>query len=201
MSPLHQQQFWTAYFASFAMWRVWRAYTSILQSHPIRTTTATASCITVAGDAIAQKIEASQEHCIASWDTARTAQMFAWGGVWMGAPQLAWFRWLHSLPFGLVPKLAIQLAVMPPATVTLFFGYTEAGKSIQGKAPWETWRSRYSLRMHKEAPTTVAYATMFWAPVQAFNFWRVPLQFRPLYLNCMMVVWTTYLSIVGFKRL
>ena len=39
------------------MWRVWRAYTSILQSHPIRTTTATAR-ITVAGDAIAQKIEA-----------------------------------------------------------------------------------------------------------------------------------------------
>ena len=119
----------------------------------------------------------------------------------MGAPQLVWYRWLHSLPVGLVPKLAIQLAVMPPSTVTLFFGYTEAGKSVRGEAPWGTWQSRYFRRMEKEALSTVGYATFFWAPVQAFNFSRVPLQFRPLFLNCMMVVWTTYLSIVGFKRL
>ena len=119
----------------------------------------------------------------------------------MGAPQLLWYRWLHALPISLVPKLAIHLAIIPPCTTTLFFGYTEMGKSLCGRASWETWRDRYLLRMRKELAPTVCYATMFWTPVQAFNFLRIPLQFRPLYLNCMMVLWTTYLSIAGYKRL
>jgi len=176
----------------------WRAYQSALQSHPLRVNALSAGCIGAAGDSIAQNLE--REHSGAPRDLRRTAEMFVFCSTWLGAPQALWFRFLHRVfPDGTAHKLAktltVHLGLMAPATNTLFFGYREL---LRG--PQESFPERYYERMRREFPATTAYSLCFWTPAQTVNFAYVPLHLRPLYLNSMMVVWTTYLSIAGHRR-
>jgi len=181
---------------------MWQAYLRLLQSHPLRTNSVSAGCIGAVGDSIAQHIEASHKHDDAkSFDPMRIAQMSAFCFTWLGAPQSIWFgglarRFPEGTPLKLQKTLFVHLGLMAPTTNTLFFGYREAMRD----APAETWASRFSLRMRREFPSTTAYSLLFWTPAQVVNFMLVPLHLRPLYLNSMMVVWTTYLSIAGHRR-
>lgn len=183
---------------------LWQAYSRLLQTHPMRTNSLSAGCIGAVGDSIAQRIEASHGHKRGGgdkFDLQRTAQMSAFCCTWLGAPQYVWFRFLaRCFPDGTTRKLPktllVHLGLMAPTTNTLFFAYREAMRD----APHETWAARFSLRMRREFPPTTAYSLLFWTPAQTVNFMLVPLHLRPLYLNSMMVVWTTYLSIAGHRR-
>ena len=179
------------------------SYTGLLQTYPFRMNALSAGCIGALGDVIAQRIEAAREGTALSLDRldkARTTQMFGFCCTWLGAPQVLWFRYLARIfPDGIAMKLPktllVHLGLMAPTTNTLFFAYRE---KLRG--PDETFFSRYATRMRREFPSTTAYSLSFWTPVQAVNFTYVPLHLRPLYLNGMMVVWTTYLSIAGHRR-
>lgn len=177
------------------------AYLRLLQSHPLRTNSASAGCIGAIGDSIAQRIEARGHEGADKFDMVRTAQMFAFCFTWMGAPQSIWFGGLARLfpegtQYKLGKTLTVHLGLMAPTTNTLFFAYREAMRD----EPINTWASRFSLRMRREFPTVTARSLLFWTPAQTVNFMLVPLHLRPLYLNSMMVVWTTYLSIAGHRR-
>ena len=167
---------------------------ALLESHPFRTTSISAAVITTAGDSIAQRLDGTLE-VNGGWDANRGGQMFGWGLSWMGTPQVLWFRWLQAHgPANLAARLALHLTTWAQLTNVSFYAYKEA---LNG--PIETWLSRYERRVRTELPSTLCYSLMFWTPAQAVNFTRVPLTLRPLYLNCMMVVLTAYLSISGFR--
>lgn len=177
------------------------AYLRLLQSHPLRTNSASAGCIGAIGDSIAQRIEARGHDGADKFDMMRTAQMFAFCSTWLGAPQSIWFGFLARLmpegtQYKLGKTLTLHLGLMAPTTNTLFFAYREAMRD----EPIDTWASRLSLRMRREFPTVTARSLLFWTPAQTVNFMLVPLHLRPLYLNSMMVIWTTYLSIAGHRR-
>ena len=179
---------------------LWRGYSAALRDAPLRTNSLSAGCIGSIGDAFAQRIEASRDAVAWAWDPMRTTQMFAFCSAWLGAPQFVWFRFLARLfpdgtPSKLAKTLTIHLGLMAPMTNTLFYAYREL---LRG--PNETFVSRYATRMRREFPATTAYSLCFWTPAQTFNFSYVPLHYRPLYLNSMMVVWTTYLSLSGHRR-
>ena len=180
---------------------VMQTYLRLLQSHPLRTNSASAGCIGAIGDSIAQRIEARGHDGADKFDMMRTAQMFAFCSTWLGAPQSIWFGFLARLmpegtQYKLGKTLTVHLGLMAPTTNTLFFAYREAMRD----EPIDTWASRLSLRMRLEFPTVTARSLLFWTPAQTVNFMLVPLHLRPLYLNSMMVIWTTYLSIAGHRR-
>ena len=179
------------------------SYTALLQAYPFRMNALSAGCIGALGDVIAQRIEGTREGkepSLAHLNIARSTQMFGFCCTWLGVPQVLWFRYLARVfPDGSamrLPKtLLVHLTLMAPTTNTLFYAYRE---KLRG--PDETFLSRYATRMRREFPATTAYSLSFWGPVQAINFTYIPLHLRPLYLNGMMVVWTTYLSISGHRR-
>ena len=190
------------------MWMV-RTYTACLHSHPLRTTALSASLISSTGDVLAQKIECGSLS-LATFDRQRTAMVGLWGLTWMGAPTTLWLRNLQArLPAmaingdgtttlhlgNLVRALAIHLGVFAPVTNAAFYGYKElfAGG-------WQSWAERYATRMQNEFITTTCFSWLFWTPAQALNFTLVPLHFRPIYLNSLMVLWTGYLSFSGHRR-
>lgn len=173
-----------------------------LQSHPLRTNSLAAGFIGASGDGIAQQIECRYGDATSNWDVVRTGQMFAFCCAWLGVPQVMWFRTLarrfpEGTPSRLRKKLAVHLGLMAPTTNALFFAYREALRESHDDT---SWAARYARRMQHEFPPTIAYSLCFWTPAQAINFTFVPLPLRPLYLNGMMVVWTTYLSIAGHRR-
>ena len=181
--------------------RFGRAYLSSLQTHPLRTNSIAAGVIGAVGDGIAQNIERRRQCTDASsWSPMRTCEMAVFCGSWLGAPQSLWFRFLsRKIPEGSPHKLAKTLGVhmgfMAPATNSLFFAYSE-----MRRGPNDTWSARFAERMRQEFPSTTAYSMCFWVPTHMLTFTLVPLHLRPLYLNTMMVVWTTYLSIAGHRR-
>jgi len=201
-SPAHLQ--WSCRVASLCSppSTMWRAYSGLLQTHPLRTNSISAGCIGAVGDAMAQNIERGRaDAASSSWNPARTAQMFGFCSAWLGAPMSLWFRFLarkfpDGTPYKITKTLTVHMGLAAPTTNLLFFGYREA---LHG--PRETWAERFAMRMRREFPSTTAYSNLFWIPAQTINFNFVPLHLRPLYLNSAMVVWTTYLSIAGHRRL
>ena len=178
-----------------------RAYVQRLQTHPLSTNAASASIITIIGDALAQYLEQREQQRPASavaWDPERTARMFCWGATWMGAPMSVYYRWLVAR-FGerVAPKLLVNQLGMAPLTNALFFSYQEALKPETALA---TWAERYTTRMANEFPAVTGYSMLCWIPAQYVNFSYVPLHLRPLYLNTGMVLWTAYLSIAGHRK-
>ena len=191
---------------------MWHAYSRALQSHPIRTNVASAGCISIAGDVLAQRIENGSSSSAPAWDARRGASLAVWGFEWMGAPATLWFRWLStrfptmiarpdgtSLHAGNLGRvLLVHLTLFAPFTNAMFYGYKEA-VSAQPTCG-ASWSIRFERRLRNEFVATTCYSWLFWTPAQAVNFTIVPLHFRPLYLNSLMVLWTAYLSFSGHRR-
>ena len=180
-----------------------------LRERPFAANAALSGTILVLGDMAAQAIERRSEAAPkaegAAFDKKRLASMALWGSA-MAAPTVMWFRWLDRVfppavksPRAILTKVLFNQVTMAPAMNALFFGYvlavdrTPAPVSQIARETLPAWKAK----VQKDLVPVTARSLMWWAPVHIINFTFVPPHARAVYTSCGLVVWTTYLSIVG----
>lgn len=191
--------------------RFWHYYCWALEAHPLVAKMATGVVGTVLGDALAQyssaKAAASSQQdsqggseglpqassSIPQYDAARCARQVAYS-LLVGTPLChLWFNFLDGsvLPdaptsaAAVLAKVALDQALMAPFGTALFF---TGMKVLEGtpETVLPTLRSRL-------LPTLMA-SYMIWPLAHIINFSLVPSSQRVLYVNCIAVLWTAYMS-------
>lgn len=182
------------------------AYTTTLQKWPLATNIVTASMITVCSDSISQAIERFNNRgkavCVHhSWK--RSLNMAVYGSAVSGAFIFNWFKFLDKLvPVPLTfPRVCYKIFVnqffMAPFLSSLFFAwviFTRETSSFQEK--------QRSLRkkLKSDLLPTIQKACVYWSILHLFNFSIVPKEFQVVYTSFGFLIWTTYLSIVGYRK-
>jgi hypothetical protein len=183
-----------------------KLYCKSLSSAPILTNCLTASVLSVASDSIAQSVERSRRSSIApqKHDISRSFWMFAWGFTISGLLIHYWFVFLNSLfPVsgltlnGAMKKVAVNQLVMSPLLNSLFFTFTTYTRKDVGA----TRRSTYlRQKFAQDLLPTIRRSCAYWGTIQFVNFLFVPPQFTILYTNIGFLMWTIYISLIGFSQ-
>lgn len=206
-------------------------YMESLNSQPFVTNIITASALSVLSDAISQRVETSGRNTASSnakgisiespspevkglpipikdrsHSFYRSFCMSIYGAVIFGWLVTYWFKFLNSLvppetitlPRALL-KVSINQVVMSPLLNSLFFGYVILVRDLSS-----TLREKLTLYKKKVAVDllpTIMRSCAYWGCVQFFNFAYLPIKFQLLYTNLAFVVWTAYVSFIGYKRI
>lgn len=169
----------------------WSAYQRALHTIPIRTKAVTSSIILFSGDALAQYIQKE-----GPWDYSRSLAMGAYGFAFLAPISHNWFRLLEKIfpkrqtklgQFGnLVGKVVLDQTTISPFFIGCFFVYRGllAGKNSDDIK--KNLQDNY-INIYKSS-------LKLWPAAQMVNFYLVPLHFRLLYINCVSLVWNTYLA-------
>lgn len=163
-------------------------YTRALKQRPVATKTLTAITLATVGDLLAQRTSGAPR--ARADDYARTARFAAWAGLIAPLTHM-WFARLSRLPSPLLAAAADQLLWAPPFTAMFLFamGAAEAGTVGEGVS-----RCRSSWR------SVLLANWLVWMPVQALNFWLVPLPFQVLVTNVVGLGWSVALSAMSQKK-
>jgi hypothetical protein len=188
-----------------------KLYCSSLATAPIVTNCLTAAALSITSDAIAQNFErtsstkeASGAVCGAKHDYARSAWMGLWGYSIAGLLVHYWFVFLNrlfpaaGLTFvGALKKVTVNQIVMSPLLNSMFFSFTTYTRSdVAG-----TTRGEYLKRkLAQDLIPTIKRSCAYWGTVQLVNFLYVPQRFTLLYTNFGFLVWTIYISLVGYRQ-
>ncbi|XP_017085769.1 mpv17-like protein [Drosophila eugracilis] len=129
------------------------------------------------------------------WDTGRTLRFGALGLVFVGPVLRQWYIFLESrVPKTLNPMrrcvtkmLADQCIIAPPFTLAMSF----LVPLVNGE-PADQIRKR----IFEYYPSLLARNYMLWPAAQLINFRFVPLSHQVLYVQCVALIWNSYLSLV-----
>ena len=185
------------------------AYRSALTAAPLITNCVTSSGLSVVSGAIAQKIERrdcpvpnNPQHSI-----SRSFWMSIWGFGFSGLILSHWFVILNSyFPadgltlVGAVKKVFVNQLVLSTCLNTLFFiftTYTRADLSTTGQNRVIILRQK----LQNDLFPTIKRSFAFWGIIQTVNFLYVPTEYALIYTNVGALIWTVYLSLVGFRKL
>lgn len=188
--------------------RVW--YDGCLQKSPLLTKCITSGVLFALGDMLAQRLEANGEprahEAVAekpvsepSWDYKRTARMVIWGGVLFAPVGHGWYNLLERMvrssgKAAVMQKIALdQLVYTPPLTLAFFTTTKLMEEATMDKFPYAT-----SHAFDKLVPTLKVNWTV-WPVIHLCTFTVVPLQYRILFINCMSIGWSAFLSLMSNK--
>lgn len=190
-------------------------YNGLLTSQPLLTNCLTAATLAVVSDSVAQSftrqpakpasltapavLEATKH------DYTRSAWMALWGLTVSGLMCSAWFAWLNSVfPAndlslgGAFRKVCLNQLVMSPTLNTLFFTFTtftRPDRSQVGVSRLDLLRAKLA----KDLIPTIKKSTVYWGSIQMVNFVCIPPKYTMLYTNVGFLIWTIYISLVGFR--
>jgi hypothetical protein len=191
-------------------------YRQLLRSHPLQTNMVTASVLTLASDCISQTLERSvalsstnlsaqqqqQQH-----NFQRSAAMGIYGAVVFGAFVTWWFRILSRwVPVAagdlkaVVRKVLVNQFFMSPFLNTLFFTWV-----VFTRKPFASTLSQkfatLKTKLRVDLPATIARSCVYWTVLNTFNFALVPAHMQVLFTNFSFLLWTVYLSYVGYRKI
>lgn len=183
-------------------------YCDALIRHPIVTNCATAAALSVASDTVAQGLERSGGRtpgtAAGRHDTSRSAWMAVWGYTVPGLMVHYWFVFLNGLfPVagltlaGALRKVAVNQVVMSPLMNALFFAFatfTRGDVDSGGRG------ALIRRKLATDLVPTMMRSCAYWGTVQLVNFLYVPPRFAVLFTNVGFLLWTTYISLVGFRK-
>jgi len=191
------------------------AYLTSLNSNPMFTNIATASILAVFSDSISQNIEIkAKKSAISDADTKnyespkfslyRSFCMSIYGAGVLGWFVSIWFKFLNSiipreninLSKALV-KIAINQALMSPILNSFFFGYVIFTRDFIHTVPEKI--SLFKKKIQKDLIPTIIRSTVYWTIAHLYNFLILNPKYQLLYTNSAFVIWTIYLSIVGYR--
>lgn len=177
----------------------------LLRERPFASNAALSGAVIVLGDLAAQTIERGHRK---EYDRKRLASMAVWGAV-TAPPVVVWFRWLDRLfppaavsPRAILTKVLFHQLTLAPTMNALFFGYVAAVDRVPApparvlEKTLPVWRRK----LQEDLLPVTARSLVWWLPVHVVNFLWVPPHARAVYTSCNLVVWTTYLSIVGHRK-
>ena len=199
-------------------------YTRSLHVQPLLTNIATASALSVVADGISQSIEISGSkkaqssrsedpdpsigvETIAStkFSAYRSFCISVYGGLVYGWLISYWFKFLNFLvpqqgiTFSKIAlKVAINQSVMSPGLNSLFFAYVIFVRDLV--TPLNVKLQLLKKKLAADLVPTMLRSCLYWGTVQFFNFAYIPTNYQLLYTNIAFVMWTTYVSFIGYKK-
>eukprot|EP00741_Cyanophora_paradoxa_P006094 tig00000983_g5909.t1 len=177
---------------------LWRAYNRLLARYPFRTNAAQAALIGGTGDMIAQWIEGKR-------DGRRRLKMFAWGLCFAGPMSFFFYRWLDGrFPSSVgwpnvLRKVALNATMFTPVINAVFLAFS---RSVELASDGRLRDIPAEVRLKVAAEWPGAYRNSFrlWPAAHCINFAFVPAHLRVLYISCVAVGWTAYLSFIGHRH-
>mmetsp|Transcript_9100 Transcript_9100/g.27260 ORF Transcript_9100/g.27260 Transcript_9100/m.27260 type:complete len:258 (+) Transcript_9100:435-1208(+) len=177
-------------------------YRAALAAAPLATNCATAACLSMTSDAVAQRLCASDE--CAPWDRPRTLWIAVWGAVISGWMLQYWFIFLRFL-FPLYKTSNLQLAgkvfvnqlVMSPLLNLGFFSFVILTRDAPVLRMPKHKRVALRAKIRADLPRTIRRSCLFWAVIQTLNFRYLSPRWVVINTNLAYLLWNTYLSIVA----
>ena len=175
-------------------------YRAALATAPLCTNVATAACLAMTSDAVAQSLGPTD----GGWDAPRTAWIAVWGGAVSGYMLQYWFKWLRLLfplyktsNLSLVGKVFVNQLVMSPGLNAGFFAFVILTRDAPVLRMPRAKRAAFAQKIKADLPSTVARSCVYWSIVQTFNFRLLPESYTVFVTNAAYLVWTTYLSVIA----
>ncbi|XP_055482807.1 protein Mpv17 isoform X2 [Psammomys obesus] len=157
---------------------LWRAYQRALAAHPWKVQILTSGSLMGLGDIISQQLverRGLQEH-----QTGRTLIMVSLGCAFVGPVLGGWYRVLDrfipsTTKVDALKKMLLDQGVFAPCFLGCFLPTVGV---LNGMSAQDNWAKLLRL----------------WPAVQLANFYLVPLHYRLAVVQCVAVVWNSYLS-------
>jgi hypothetical protein len=134
-----------------------------------------------------------------SWNRLSQSSIELWGS-WSGFSwMLPYFRRLQVSTVGASHVMLDTIYSFKPQLLTLF-------DTVAGYFTWRTLLEGSGVDALAEKLRTkwmgaLVASWRFWPAVNIFNFAFIPVHFRVLYVNCLSLFWSGYLSHVNARRL
>lgn len=170
--------------------RILKYYTKFLSRYPLTTQSIQAGILMGTGDIIAQTVVEKRE--LTQINLTRTAP-YAAAGLIVGPTVATWYKFLDYM-FGtgkagitaVLKKMIMDQSLFAPcflATLVSSLHYSK-GHSV----------TEVKEHLHDKYIDILLANYKVWPFVQLVNFYFLPLQYRVLFVQCVSVVWNTYLS-------
>lgn len=184
------------------MRRLHGIYDGWLRSSPVLTKSVTSAVLFGVADRIAQRVEKLKQRDQDGdrQDDAgleRTARMMLWGGVLFAPIAHTWINFVErkvgSAGTAVVAKkILLDMFVFAPNSNMLFFTTT---KLMEGHSLGDA----FDFAVQK-IPKTMAANYMVWPLANVVTYGIVPLRYRILFINCVSMGWSTFLSMTSSER-
>ncbi|XP_012583058.1 PREDICTED: protein Mpv17 isoform X2 [Condylura cristata] len=185
---------------------LWRAYQRVLTAHPWKVQVLTAGLLMGLGDVISQQLV--EKRGLREHQTARTLTMASLGSGFVGPVIGSWYRVLDRFIPGTskvaaLKKMALDQGGFAPCFLGCFLPLVGAASGLSAKDNWAKLQRDYPdalvTNYYVRADTSTASSSAFlspelWPAVQLANFYLVPLHYRLPVVQCVAVIWNTYLS-------
>jgi len=132
--------------------------------------------------------------------------MSVWGFLISGLLCSYWFKLLNSIfpPEGLtlagaLKKVFVNQLIMSPGLNGLFFAFTTFTRPDIASSE-SSRRAFLGRKLKQDLLPTIKKSCVYWGTIQLFNFLVVPQQYTLLFTNIGFLLWTIYLSLVGFRK-
>ncbi|XP_049508345.1 protein Mpv17 isoform X3 [Panthera uncia] len=157
---------------------LWRAYQRALTVHPWKVQFLTAGSLMGLGDIISQQLV--ERRGLREHQTGRTLTMVSVGCGFVGPVVGGWYRVLDRLVPGTtkvdaLKKMLLDQGGFAPCFLGCFLPLVGALNGLSAQDNWAKLRR-------------------LWPAVQLANFYLVPLHYRLAVVQCVAVLWNSYLS-------
>jgi protein Mpv17 len=188
-----------------------KLYKFQLNARPLLTNCVTAASLSVLSDSVAQTIERKINESVnddrnLNHSIRRSLWMALWGFTVSGLMCSYWLTWLASIfpaeGMGIgraLMKVSVNQVVMSPSLNVLFFSYTTyTRRDVSSVMP----RAEFlKMKIKQDLVPTIKRSCLYWGSLQFLNFMYIPAQYTLLYTNVCFLLWTVYLSLVGFGKI
>ncbi|XP_047600780.1 protein Mpv17 isoform X2 [Lutra lutra] len=168
---------------------LWRAYQRALASHPWKVQVLTAGSLMGLGDIISQQLV--EKRGLRGHQSRRTLIMVSLGCGFVGPAVGGWYRVLDRLIPGTskvdaLKKMLLDQGCFAPCFLGSFLSLVGA---LNGLSAQDNW-----AKLWRDYPDALVTNYYLWPAVQLANFYLVPLHYRLAVVQCVAVVWNSYLS-------
>ncbi|XP_026564433.1 protein Mpv17 isoform X3 [Pseudonaja textilis] len=167
----------------------WRTYQRLMVQHPWKVQIITAGTLMGAGDVISQQM--IERRGLSGHSGWRTLKMMSIGFCFVGPVIGRWYQVLDRLVLGKTRMAALQKMLLDqvgfaPCFLACFL--TLAG-TLNGLSLKENWS-----KLKEDYPDALITNYYIWPAVQVANFYFIPLNYRLPVVQCVAIIWNSYLS-------
>ncbi|XP_077345518.1 mitochondrial inner membrane protein Mpv17 isoform X2 [Lithobates pipiens] len=168
---------------------LWRGYQRLLAAHPWKVQIITAGSLMGVGDVISQQLV--ERRGVQGHSVERTLKMMGVGLCFVGPVVGSWYNVLDRLVPGSTKSVALKKMLLDQGGFApCFLGcFLTIVSTLNGLSKEEIWTKL--KRDYKDALITNYY---IWPAVQIANFYFIPLYHRLAVVQCVAIVWNSYLS-------
>lgn len=134
----------------------------------------------------------------------RSATMAVYGAFVSGAFVMKWFEVLNKIvpPPMTLPrvlwKVFVNQVCMSPTLNSVFFTWVVFTRDLVSS--FKEKSKMLSTKLKKDLAPTIFRSCIYWSIGNILNFSLIQQEYQVIYTNFLFLIWTAYLSFVGFKK-